>query len=265
MRDHGEDDLAEAIAETDVATMSLSGRRSRAMVSARCTRPIAATGGTARSGAWPSPRTDGCGRRPAVGANPLRPPARRRAPTRWTRPLQGLAIAVAVLGFGLFVGAVPFRLEQIGALPPPALPPSAGVSPGEAERIAQVARSVAIGSLAIEGLIGLVLLVLIVVGALRRWRWAFWLALVLNGLGGLGLVMGALLGGLLLPGPGLPPPGGRGSASPAAGRAGARGRRPEPRAAHDLRRDVAGRRSHRSLGLPIRGVRGGGPRPRTIR
>ncbi len=138
--------------------------------------------------------------------NPLRPPARRRAPTRWTRPLQELAIAVAVLGFGLFVGAVPFRLEQIGALPPPALPPSAGVSPGEAERIAQVARSVAIGSLVIEGLIGLVLLVLIVVGALRRWRWAFWLALVLNGLGGLGLVMGALLGGLLLAGPGLPPP-----------------------------------------------------------
>jgi hypothetical protein len=113
--------------------------------------------------------------------NPLRPPVRRRAPTKWTVPLQWLVIVVAVLSFGLLVAAGPLLISMLTipvVEPPSGLPP--GISPGQLEQAAREARQSFIGVIVVEGLIALALLVLVVVGALRRWRWAFWLTVVLN-------------------------------------------------------------------------------------
>ncbi len=46
-------------------------------------------------------------------ANPLRPPARRRVPTKWSLPLQWLVIAVTVFGFALFAATVPVAVSAI--------------------------------------------------------------------------------------------------------------------------------------------------------
>jgi hypothetical protein len=51
--------------------------------------------------------------------------------------------------------------------------------------------------------------ILMIVGALGRWTWAFWVALVIFGLGAFGTILGAILSLLSLIGVTLPaPPGG---------------------------------------------------------
>jgi hypothetical protein len=129
-------------------------------------------------------------------------------PTKWTAPLQWVVIVAAVLSFGLIVATGPFVLSLILAMPQPVAVPPSGVSPGEAEQMARTSRIVAIGSIAFEGLIAVALLVLVVVGALKRRGWAFWLALVLNGFSALGFVVSMVFAALALVGVSLPrPPG----------------------------------------------------------
>jgi hypothetical protein len=144
--------------------------------------------------------------------NPLRPPARQRVATKWTLPLQWLVVAVTVLGFGVFLATAPSVLSLISTMPQPAVFAPEGVSPSEAEQMARSFRVFAIVSLAVEALVAFVVVVLVVVGALRRWAWAFWFALVLYGLAVVGFVMGgvfrliAFTGGGIAPPPGAVPP-----------------------------------------------------------
>jgi hypothetical protein len=131
---------------------------------------------------WPYPLMGGCGSTARSGCSIRSVPlSGRRAPTKWTVPLQWLVIVVAVLSFGLLVAAGPLLISMLTipvVEPPSGLPP--GISPGQLEQAAREARQSFIGVIVVEGLIALALLVLVVVGALRRWRWAFWLTVVLN-------------------------------------------------------------------------------------
>ncbi len=51
-------------------------------------------------------------------------------------------------------------------------------------------RVFAVVSFAVEALIGFALVVLIVIGALKRWGWVFWMALAVYGLGTISVVAG---------------------------------------------------------------------------
>lgn len=131
-------------------------------------------------------------------SNPLRPPVRRRVSKRWTHPLQWLVVIVAVLSFALMIAEISFTLSMISAIPQ-TLPE--GITPAEAELWLRV-------TLIAMGLIAFGLLILVVVGALRRWTWAFWLALVLNGLGTVLIVLSFVFGLLALVGVTFPGPSG---------------------------------------------------------
>jgi hypothetical protein len=126
-------------------------------------------------------------------------------PTKWTVPLQWLVVAVTVLSLGLFVATAPFVLSLISAMPQPVVV-GPGVSPSEAEQMASSFRVFAVATFAVEALIGFGLFVLVVMGALRRWGWAFWLALALYGLGAVGPVVGVIFHLLALIRVTVPPP-----------------------------------------------------------
>lgn len=81
-----------------------------------------------------------------------------------------------------------------------------GTSPEEAARFTQAMRPVMVASLIFMAVLFGAVLILIVIGTVRRWRWMFWVVLVLLGLNAVNLLVPLLLGvaGLL---PATPPPG----------------------------------------------------------
>jgi len=109
-----------------------------------------------------------------------------RVPTSWTRPLQ-----YAVAGWGMLSGiyllSVPFwmsgavtqamsqSMQQQQSLNPRVSPPPAEVT--------NMVASVITVSLWIGAVVGLAICVVIIVGALRRWTWIYYVVLVWLGLG----------------------------------------------------------------------------------
>lgn len=135
--------------------------------------------------------------------NPLRPPGLPLVPTRWTRPLQAAVVAVTLLGFGSFLAMLLFIVSMPS---PTVVTVPEGTSPEEAARLAETMRPVMVASFVSMAVLFGALAALIVVGAVRRWRWMFWTVLVLLGLNGVNLLLALLLraAGLL---PATPPPG----------------------------------------------------------
>lgn len=120
-------------------------------------------------------------------ANPLAPPLVWYRPTGWTRPLQVAVIALTVIGFATFVWTTALMAS---AFPAPVVV-AGDVSPAQAEQLSRSFRASVIAGLVLNGVVFLALVALIVVGALKLWRWVFWLTLV-----GFGLVVAGPLVGL---------------------------------------------------------------------
>ena len=112
-------------------------------------------------------------------------PATRQA-TSWTRPLQYAVAAYGALS-GLYALTLPFwmigavsqamnqSMRQQQSLNPRASPPPAEVT--------NMVASVITASLWIGAVVGLAICVVIVVGALKRWTWMYYVVLVWLGLG----------------------------------------------------------------------------------
>lgn len=121
--------------------------------------------------------------------NPLAPPRVWYRPTRWTKPLQVAVIAVTVIAFTTFVWTVALMVSTVPA--PVVL--IGDVSPAQAAQLSQSFRASMIAGLVVNGVVLLALVVLIVAGALKRWRWMFWFTLV-----GFGLFLTEPLVGLFM-------------------------------------------------------------------
>lgn len=119
--------------------------------------------------------------------NPLAPARVWDRPTRWTRPLQIAVIALTVIGFATFVWTTALAAS---AIPGPVVV-AGDVSPAQAAQLSRSFRASMIAGLVLNGVVLLALVALIVVGAMKLWRWAFWLTLV-----GFGLVITVPLVGL---------------------------------------------------------------------
>ena len=129
--------------------------------------------------------------------NPLAPPPVRYMPTRWTRPLQVAVIALAVMGFATFLLMAGLAIST----PPAVVVVTGSVPPEEAARMTTIIRESMITGTVDTGVGLLVLVVLIVLGALRRWRWMFWITLVGFGLVVIGPLIGLAASVLVLPRP----------------------------------------------------------------
>lgn len=121
--------------------------------------------------------------------NPLAPPRVWYRPTVWTRPLQVAVIALTVIGFATFVWTTALMVSTSHV---PVLV-RGDASPVEAAQLSRSLRASMIAGLAVNGVVVLAPVVLIVVGALKRWRWMFWFTLV-----GFGLAVAGPLVGLLM-------------------------------------------------------------------
>ena len=136
------------------------------------------------------------------GLTPPKPPGFPLVPTRWTRPLQAAGVTVTLLGVGSFVATLPL----IASMPTPSVVVvPQGTSPEEAGRFSQTMRPVMIASLIFMAVMLGAAAGLIVIGTVRRWRWMFWVVLVLLGLNAVNVLVPLLLhvAGLL---PGTPRP-----------------------------------------------------------
>jgi hypothetical protein len=136
-------------------------------------------------------------------SNPLRAPAHRREPTKWTRPLQLLVVAVAVLSSISVVATLPYALS---VMPPTVVYGPADVPPAEAQQMIQSSRVFMTASFIAAVAFGVGIMIVMIVGALYRWMWAFWLALVMFGLSTIGIILASGFGllasvGVTLPGP----------------------------------------------------------------
>jgi hypothetical protein len=107
-----------------------------------------------------------------------------RESTSWTQPLQ-IAVVARYVASGLYGLALPFWMQgymsavmqrslqqQQRAYPPGQAPP-----PGFVDMM----NSIATGSIWIGAIIGVALAVVAIVGAVKRWTWAYYLVLVLLG------------------------------------------------------------------------------------
>lgn len=113
------------------------------------------------------------------------PPPVSRVPTPWTKPMQYAVAGLFILD-GLYVLSLPFwmsgmmskalsqAMQQQAAQNPYATPPPP-------EFMATITSIMSV-TLWVGALIGLAICALIVVGALRRWTWMFYVVLVLLGL-----------------------------------------------------------------------------------
>jgi len=118
------------------------------------------------------------------------PPATVRVPTPWTKPLQ-YAVAAWYGLSGLYALSLPFWMSGVmtqafnqsfqrqAQLNPNVSPP-----PPE---FASSMTSMMSGVLLSAAVIGVAICAVIVIGALMRWTWMFWVVLVFLGLGALGL------------------------------------------------------------------------------
>jgi MFS family permease len=120
-------------------------------------------------------------------SNPLAPPRVRYRPTGWTRPLQAAVIALTVIAFATFVWTTALAASTF----PAPVVVAGDVSPAQAAQLSRSFRASIVAGLVVNGVVLLALVALIVVGALKLWRWVFWLTLV-----GFGLVVTGPLVGL---------------------------------------------------------------------
>jgi hypothetical protein len=118
-----------------------------------------------------------------------RPP--QREPTSWTRPLQ-IAVVARYVASGLYGLALPFWMQgYMSAVMQRSLqqqqqayPPGAGPPPGFTDMM----NSIVTGSVWMGAILGLVITIVAIAGAVRRWPWAHYLILVLLGFTLLGTV-----------------------------------------------------------------------------
>lgn len=102
--------------------------------------------------------------------------------------MQVAVIALTLIGFATFVWTTALMAS---GFPAPVMV-AGDASPAQAEQLSRSFRASVIAGLVLNGVFFLALVALIVVGALRLWRWAFWLTLV-----GFGLVVTGPLVGLI--------------------------------------------------------------------
>ena len=135
-----------------------------------------------------------------------------RVPTSWTRPLQ-YAVAAAFAVWGLYSISIPFwmsgamdaYMRQV-ALRQAQQAPELYPNPNQ---YADMMSGIATASLVIGVVIGAGIAIVVVIGALKRWAWLYWVALALLALQVAGLpfqlanAFGAFSG--LTPGLSLPP------------------------------------------------------------
>jgi hypothetical protein len=117
-------------------------------------------------------------------------PATVRVPTPWTRPMQ-LTVAAWYALSGLYAVSLPFWMSGVvtqafnqsfqrqAQLNP-------NVTPPPPELVSSMA-SMMSGILWVSVIIGVAICSVLVIGALMRWTWSFWVVLVLLGLGTLAL------------------------------------------------------------------------------
>lgn len=130
---------------------------------------------------------------PALAYAPayLQPRPQLREPTSWTRPLQYAVIAryVASAIYGLFLpvlmGGYMSQVMQQSLLQQQQAYPS-GQAPPPA--FAELMSSIMTGSLWVGAAIGVTLTAVVVVAAIKRWTWAYYVILVLVGFTLLGTV-----------------------------------------------------------------------------
>jgi hypothetical protein len=113
-----------------------------------------------------------------------------REPTSWTRPLQ-LAVAAWYVIEGVYAHSLPFwmggpmsqamnqSIQRQQQLYPTVSPPPV--------EFTNVMTSMVGGILWVSALFGLVIAILVVVGALQRWTWMYYVVLVLLGFGAISL------------------------------------------------------------------------------
>ena len=146
-------------------------------------------------------RWDGMAWVPVAPVSYAASPPVAREPTPWTRPLQWAVIAWYGIS-AIFTATLPFwmgstmsqimnqaiqRQEATSVEPPP---------PGFADAMSTMMN----GILWVSAVIGLAIAVIAIVGAIRRWTWAYYAILVLLGLGLIGLpinIVNAATGGSL--------------------------------------------------------------------
>jgi hypothetical protein len=126
--------------------------------------------------------------------NPLAPPAVLHLPTRWTRPLQVAVIVLTLIGFAAFLWAAGLAASTF----PTRVVVAGGVSSAQAAQLSQSFRASVIAVFVVNGVTLLAVVVLIVVGTLKRWRWMFWVTLVGFGLVLIEPLLG-LVGSVLVP------------------------------------------------------------------
>jgi hypothetical protein len=114
-----------------------------------------------------------------------------REPTSWTQPLQ-IAVVARYVATGLYGLALPFWMQgYMSAVMQrsiqqqrQAYPPGQGPPPG----FTDLMNSIVTGSIWIGAIIGLAITAVAIVGAIKRWTWAYYLILVLLGFTLLGTV-----------------------------------------------------------------------------
>ena len=114
-----------------------------------------------------------------------------REATSWTQPLQ-IAVVARYVAAGLYGLALPFWMQgYMSAVMQRSLqqqqqayPPGEGPPPGFTDMM----NSIVTGSIWIGAIIGLAITVIAIVGALKRWTWAYYAILVLLGFTLLGTV-----------------------------------------------------------------------------
>jgi hypothetical protein len=136
--------------------------------------------------AWrPAISQDGRYRWTGTAWVPVRPVATVLRPTAWTRRLQVAWVAMMVVGAIYFVVLVPVLLSSLNGASMPASDP--GLSPAEQERVRQLFHDIVQWTAIVVGAISLPLVVVLLVGTLRRWRWVFWYLLITGLLAGTNL------------------------------------------------------------------------------
>ena len=118
------------------------------------------------------------------------PPPVARVPTPWTKPMQ-YAVAAWYLVSGLFALSLPLwmsgrmsdimnqAIQRQNSLNP-------DVSPPPPEFVSAMTSMIS-GILWVSALVGFAISAVVIIGALKRWTWMFYVVLVLFGLGALGL------------------------------------------------------------------------------
>ena len=137
---------------------------------------------------------------PAFAPYPPYQQASPRQPTPWTKPMQ-YAVAAWYALSGLYALSLPFWMsgtmsQMINQSIQRSTAQNPEVSPPPAEVVSSITTMMS-GVLWIAAIIGVVISVVIIIGALNRWTWMFYVVLVFLGLGAISLpfnIIGALAG-----------------------------------------------------------------------